>query len=454
VIRLRLTALALVASGLTVAATPAAAVTWRPAVTLPSVARARPLAVEAEPGGGVLLVTAAPAADYSSANVLVEAVDGSGALRRRTIVPYASVVGQAPAADGGLELLVQQALPRDPRSNRRRLKLLHVTPDGGVRTQWSDAPPTDLAAFDSSPSGRTAIVWVTQRGLWYAPSPDGRRFSAPRLTRGLLPAGLAGGAVVDLGITIGDRGAPVIALTGGIARRSFAVLGGIDREGRASHRQLAPNVEGLVHLTRTASGRIGVLIEDTGIEGERGECVGDGMPRRIYGTVREAGAPGFGALRQLDATPFACQQAPARLLAGPGDRLAVIWGFAGPLDTPSFQGAPPYELHDPPTIRLAEAPPGRPFGSYVEPWTNLVLAGAAFDQHDGTLDVAINGGDHPGRFPYGDRLLMQSRTPDGKLAPAQQLDATGPAEVAPIDPQRPALAWAVGAERRLSLPQN
>jgi hypothetical protein len=153
------------------------------------------------------------------------------------------------------------------------------------------------------------------------------------------------------------------------------VLASIDPRGAVDARQLRHGVEGLVTMRATTGGRIGVLVEDSGISDDFGECIEDSTPRRLTAVVRERGARRFDAPQLLATPPVSCYHTAGRVLAGAADRLAIIWGVV------------PEVLTQAPTVQAAFAAVDQPFTKPATIANGLILRSAAFDAD--ALNVAM-----------------------------------------------------------------
>ena len=133
--------------------------------------------------------------------------------------------------------------------------------------------------------------------------------------------------VNDLDLTLDAHHRPVLGVT--ISRRVNPVLArGADARGRVHTRQVSNNVDGLVYLETTPRGCVGVVVDDTGIEGERGECVGDPTGCRLFASTRARTSARFHAVQRLDAHPLECGSGGAKLETI-GERVAVLWTRPG-----------------------------------------------------------------------------------------------------------------------------
>ena len=70
----------------------------------------------------------------------------------------------------------------------------------------------------------------------------------------------------------------------------------------------------------TRGGRVGLLVEDTGIEGDGGECVADAGGRHIRVLVRERGEARFGSAQTIESPRFGCGSTRRAAARAPGGR--------------------------------------------------------------------------------------------------------------------------------------
>jgi hypothetical protein len=214
-----------------------------------------------------------------------------------------------------------------------------VMPSGRVLDLWATSSSATEGALARG-SDRTVALWAEGAWLRTITRPDG---GLPTRVRAV-PLSLRG--VVDLGLTLDARGRLTAAVATG---RDGLVVAALTRRGAVVRRQRYRAATGLVHMAVTAGGRVGVLIEDTGIEGEGGECVADRGGRHIRAITRAPRAERFGALQLVESPPFGCGSGGALLRALPADGLVAI-----------FQGGS-YD-HPPLLVRITRAPSGRRFG--------------------------------------------------------------------------------------------
>jgi hypothetical protein len=237
--------------------------------------------------------------------------------RRKLLVDATLIEG------GGTDLLVRDVRNR---STYDQVSLLRVGPDGAVRRVWQTANADGPAAVARAGS-RIAIAWVSGvTGRHYRPvlrlataMEPGAPIRTYRLTGVLPPWARRFGPtwLADLDVAMNPDGRVTLALTATSRRRQQLVLASTDDAGHVLQRQVTNEVEGLVELQAAPDGRTAALVEDTGIEGEVGECVQDGNPRVIRLAIREPASPRFGSTRIVDRPVFNCGAASARLVAGP-----------------------------------------------------------------------------------------------------------------------------------------
>jgi hypothetical protein len=401
---------------LTAAATAAAALsTWTGPIGVP--AGDPPLAAVPAPaaGGGALIVrgqsyTALP---YLSGtpSLTVQRMSAAGAFGRVSAVRGAVLVRSRPRSDGGDDLLVWRLDTKD--RTRGRLALVRATAAGALRTLWTAPEPSDTrgdVARDAR--GRYAIAYINggsepdgRQTVRVVTSADGRRFTRPRAlsregraVRFALPT--------SVGVAVGPHGAPIAVLTQFVRSappgRTTALQARAN--GTIVTRWALGRADGTVSTEQAPDGRVAVLVHDSGIEGEFGECVGDGRGRHVSATASTAGARAFPPLRDLADQKTYCPDGGApRLLALPGDAFAVVFGA---IDVPGQPG----------DVRVAPTTADRSagFAQATTVWPGLQLAGAAADPRDGTLVVALQHADAHG---YGQGVSIATRAPDGRADP-------------------------------------
>jgi len=329
---------------------------------LPATAVGAPLSLPASPddrprgmavgtdGRGAVIV------QNGASQALIDLGDGS----RRELGP-ARELDRVQRADGGVDMLVRTEDPlHHPQLAVRRLR-----PSGRLYG------PIILPGVDASVGAiargrdRTAFVWS-----------QGRRQRMHTLIDGVIASktytvALGAGRPTDLALGIDDRGRLTLAAMTGRG----LVVAAIDRRGRVLRRQVFSRVAGLVSIAVTPAGRVGVLVEDTGIEGEAGECVSDGAGRHVRAVIRERLAKSFGAPQTIESPPFGCGSGGALLRATRGEGLTAIYQ-AGSYDLPPLR------------VKTAVAPLGRRFGRPLAMLDNA-RADTAVVTRDGELVVGL-----------------------------------------------------------------
>ena len=286
--------------------------------------RPRGMAVGTDGRGAVLV-------QNGDSQALIDLRDGT----RRELGP-ARELDRVQRADGGVDMLVRTEDPlRHPQLAVRRLR-----PSGRL---YGPIIFTDVdASVGAIARGRdrTAFAWS-----------QGRRLRLHSLIDGVIASktytvALAAGRPTDLALGIDGRGRLTLAA---MTARGL-VVAAIDRRGKVLRRQVFSRVAGLVSIAVTPGGRVGVLVEDTGIEGDAGECVADGAGRHVRAVVRESLARSFGAPQTIESPPFGCGSGGALLRATRGEGLTAIYQ-AGSYDLPPLR------------VKRAVAPRGQRFGA-------------------------------------------------------------------------------------------
>jgi len=272
--------------------------------------RPRGMAVGTDGRGAVVL-------QNGGSHALVDLRDGT----RRELGPTREL-DRVQRADGGVDMLVRTEDPlRHPQLAVRR-----VRPSG--RLYGPIILPDVDASVGAIARGRDRTVFAWSQG---------GRLRLHSLIDGVIASktytvALAAGRPTDLALGIDDRGRLTLAA---MTARGL-VVAAIDRRGRVLRRQVFSRVEGLVSIAVTPGGRVGVLAEDTGIEGEVGECVSDGAGRHVRVVVRERLAKRFGAPQTIESPPFGCGSGGALLRATRGEGLTAIYQ-AGSYDHPPLR---------------------------------------------------------------------------------------------------------------------
>ena len=331
--------------------------------SVPAPAKGSPKVLSSGNSGASLLVWATNDIYEGFGPLTVDTIRG-GRDRRRTrmTIRDAELADSARDRAGHLDLLVA----RKPRraSSQPVLALYRALQGGRVRRVWSGGlgRVAAVARRDSA----VAVAWVEQTGtrslIKLATSRDGLHFTRTRIVSGVLPRFPHTGpvsSVNDLDVSLDAHHRPVLGVT--ISRRvnPVLVLAALTRHGKVRARQVSDDVDGLIHLETTARGRVAVAVDDTGIEGERGECVGDPNGRRLFAATRERTSARFHVVQRLDAHPLDCGSGGAQLETI-GERVAVLWTRPG--ETRTIEGA------------LAE--PGRPFAAPTALASGAVLRAA------------------------------------------------------------------------------
>jgi hypothetical protein len=248
---------------------------------------------------------------------------------RRSSFPNTTLLDSVPRPEGGVDLLVRRG---------RDLILRRVLPPGQVYDLWSVRTGATKAAV--ARRGSTVVAaWPVGSTVRFVSRRDRGIPSRVRVAR----LGLRGYNGFDLALDA--RGRRVVGVT---FFRTGLILASVAESGRVVQRQVSPDVDGLVELERTIRGRIGALVEDTGVEGEGGECVSDGGGRHIRAAIRERGTARFAPIRTIESPPFGCGSSGALLRALPDGRLVAIYQ-GGSYDRPPL------------LARMAVAPEGRRF---------------------------------------------------------------------------------------------
>lgn len=345
------TLLAVIAALLAVPATAAAA--FAPPVSIPASSGEVPRALAYAGDRGVLVT------QDLSGTPAQHAITLPGG--RRTTFADTAVLDSVARRDGGVDLLVRRGA--DPLA-RADITLRRIMPTGKIYDLWSVRTRATQGALARG-NARTFVAWPEGSVLKLISRPDGGIPTRPRDAR----LGLRGAADVDLAVDA--RGQLVAAVVSG----RDTVVASLRSNRTLLHRQIRRDVSGLLDLAVTNAGRVGLLVEDTGIEGEGGECVADGGGRHIRVLVRERSAALFGPARTIESPPFGCGSTGALLRALTADRLVAV-----------YQGGS-YD-HPPLLVRAATAPADGPFAAPATVATDA-RADAAVVTHDGRLVTAL-----------------------------------------------------------------
>ena len=174
-------------------------------------------------------------------------------------------------------------------------------------------------------------------------------------------------------------------------------------------------MSGLVELAVTRGGRVGVLVQDTGIEGDGGECVGDGQGRHIPVRGARARSVRFGSTQTIESPKFGCGSTGASLRALPSNGLAVLYQ-GGSYDFPPL------------LARAATAPSGAPFGAPGTLATDARADTAVVDGAGRLVTALLRKTTSP--EVYGGALsVLRGAGPEESISP-------GPVSLAAARPQR------------------
>ncbi len=363
---------------LAVPATASAA--FAPPVSIPAPAGDAPraLAFGADGRGVAVLQNGGP--PYSAGKQAIVTIPAG----KRTTFADSVLLDSVRRSDGGVDLLVRRGSDLTKRGD---LILRRVRPSGQIFDLWSVRTSATFGALTRG-RDRTIVGWTQGTRLRLVSRPDGGIPSKPRSVR----LSLRSPSRLDLAVDGRDR------LVAAIATGRGLVLASLTTRGILLQRQ-ERRVSGLVELAVTRGGRVGVLVQDTGIEGDGGECVGDGQGRHISVAVREPGVVRFGSTQSIESPKFGCGSTGASLRALPSNGLAVLYQ-GGSYDFPPL------------LARAATAPSGAPFG---EPGTLAT---------DARADTAVVDGS--GRLVTA--LLRKTTSPEVYSGALSVLRGAGPEE--------------------------
>ena len=360
----------------------AAAQAWSSPVAIGAPAAGEPNVLAVDRDGSAIIVWGTDVHRGLPGELTVDVVRAGGE-RSRWRRGRSVILDSARSSTGDLDLLVMEGI-RSP----YRLVLFRILRDGTVRRAWSTQvrrAATDFAALAmvARRGSRVAVAWLANS--------SGRRFRPQTLrlaisdragrwrahaVKGVLPSWVDNhlGSVYSGDLAIGRAGDPVVAVTAHRRSRRMLVISSLTVDGAVRTRQLSQGLGGLVSMRATPSGRIGVLVEASGIE-DFGECHSHGPSRRLSTVIRERGAERFGAAQLLAAPPSSCYRTQGRLVASTGNRLAVVWGTA-PEVAPELSA-----------VQVALADDNAPFTTPVTIGTGLVLRAATYGAN--TLTVSM-----------------------------------------------------------------
>ncbi len=322
----------LVCLAVALAAPATAAATFAPPVSVPASGGETPRALAFAGGRGVLVTQdgGQPSSEPAQHTITIPG-------RRRESFKDTAILDSVARQDGGVDLLVRHG--SDP-LKRADITLRRVLPSGKVYDLWSVRTKASIGALARG-KDRTFVAWPEGSVLKLVTRPDGGIPAHPHNAR----IALRGYSGLDLAVD--GRGRLVAAVS---SPASGLVVASLRSSGTVLRREVQRTVSGLVEIAVTARGRAGVLVEDTGIEGERGECVADRGGRHIRVVVRERDEARFGSAQTIESPRFGCGSTGALLRALPGDGLAVVYQ-GGSYDFPPL------------LARAATAPRGAPFGA-------------------------------------------------------------------------------------------
>jgi hypothetical protein len=374
---------------------PAAGAAFTPIASLPAQQMEVPTVLAFGEGGRGVVVSQVGGEPYSTPTLQLSVLPGG----RRLTYPGTALVDSVARPEGGADLLVR----RGPSDSRGDLILRRVLPTGRVYDLWSVRTEASDGAV-ARRGGTVVVTWPEGSTLRFVSRRDGGIPTRPRVAR-------LGARAVNLDLALDARARRVVAVT------SFRglVLASVGAHGRVLQRQVAPGVSGLVELTRTLGGRLGALVEDTGIEGDGGECVSDRGGRHIRVAIRERGAARFSPVRTIESPPFGCGSSGALLRGLPDGRLVAIYQ-GGSYDRPPL------------VARIAVAPEGRRFGAPTTLASDAradTAALAAGRLHIGLLRLTTQPGLFTGALsvlPFGG---TEQPITDGAAAPLLAADGTG-----------------------------
>jgi hypothetical protein len=397
------------------AALPAAAhAAFAPPLSIPSV-DGSPVALAIAGTRGVV-VTQAGGPPYDKGTQAVIGI--AGGTRQTFADTFVLDHGRGPGTS--VDLLVRRGSDLTKRGD---LVLRRVHADGRINDLWSIRTAATDATLARG-SKRTHVVWPAGSVLRIVTRPDGGIPTKPRTARVALRDGYVS---LDLAV---DRRARLVAAVGSSA--GGTLVASLTPRGTVLARQVFRRASGLVQVAVTSGGRAGVLVEDTGIEGEGGECVRDQEGRHIRAIVREAAATRFAAVQTIESPPFGCGSSGALLRAtGPHALSAIYQG--GSYDLPPL------------LVRAAVSQRGKRFGSPITIATDA-RADSAVVTSAGELVMA---------------LLRKTTQPEvyagalSVLRPAAPEEPVAAAASAPLlgldDAGRAVLAWRAGETLQVAL---
>ncbi len=258
---------------------------------------------------GVVVTQVPVGADGGPTQALVKFPAGT-----RETFADTTLLDSAQRRDGGVDLLVRRGSD---------LTLRRVKPNGKAYDLFSVRTTSGRAAIARGAT-RTVVAWREGTTLRLVTRPDNGIPSKQRIARLKLPS------VADLALAVDVSNRLVAAVS---TKRDGLVLASLSARGTVLQRQVFPKTSGLVSAAVTSHGRVGVLVEDTGIVGDSGACVTDGGGRHIRVALRERRARRFRDVQTIESPPFGCGSSGALLRAGPRDIFALLYQ-GGSVDLP------------------------------------------------------------------------------------------------------------------------
>jgi hypothetical protein len=394
----------------------AASAAFAPPISLPASGSEAPRAI-AYAGDRGVLVTQAGGEPYGTATQHAITLPGG----RRTTFADTEILDSVARQDGGVDLLVRRG--SDP-AKRADITLRRVLPTGKIYDLWSVRTSASRGALARG-KDRTFVAWPEGSALKLVTRPDGGIPTHPHTAR----IGLRGYTDVDLAVDARQR------LVAAVSTGTQLVVASLRSNGSVVQRELRRRVGGLVEIAVTARGRVGILVEDTGIEGDGGECVSDGAGRHILVLVRERDEARFGQAQLVESPRFGCGSGGALLRALPAERLALV-----------FQGGS-YDF-PPLLVRASTAPAGGPFAAPVTLATDA-RADTAVVTGDGQLVTALMRKTVQPELLSGALSVLRTSTPEEPIAagpvhsPLLARDSAG----------RAVMAWVDGETLRVAVDQ-
>lgn len=113
----------------------------------------------------------------------------------------------------------------------------------------------------------------------------------------------------------------------------------------------------------------------------------------------------------MDSGPYSCADSAAQLVTNAGEPPAVLWGSAA--EAPQT----------PPTVKLAIAQRGQPFGPPATIASGALLCTATY--HDGGMLFAVTTRPIDATDPYGGPLVLQAITSGSGVGALEPVDPAG-----------------------------